>query len=296
VGDLKGNVYRIEMSTGRVKNYNSFKQPILTSVILKENELIVPLAELRGKHSVLIVYNLIRGEETSRVIVDGSIENEILYSKDFLVVTTTNGVVYKLNSDYTFDWKLNLDSQIISQPAANNNFIVTATVDGTIYIISFKGSVIKKIKNKHALMSGFTINDGRIYFGDEGGYIHCYDVDKGEFVFSKQLDAPIRAIPSVDDKLIFIGDVLGNIFALDKLTGEILWKKNYGGLIRNSILILGDKLVVPNYQKKILILDKNTGRILQELEFDGRMKFSPVYVNKNLIIGYDDKKIALLSN
>lgn len=295
VGDLKGNVYSIDLNSGRVKNYNNFKQPILTGIIVKENELIFPVAATRDKSSYLIVYDLLKGEEKSRVAVEGSIEKELIIMNNSIFITTVTGVVYKLNSDFTIDWKLKLDSQIYSQSAANKDFLITATIDGNIYLISSKGRIIKKIKNENLIKSGFTIDETSIIFGDNGGYLHCYSVERDKFLFSKKLAAPIVSIPSYDDRNIFVGDLSGNIFSVNKFTGEIKWKKQLGGIINNSILIVGDKIVIPNVQKKIFILDKSNGNILQEIEFDGRIKLSPIYINNKLILGYDDKKIVALS-
>jgi len=295
VGDLKGNVYKIDLNSGQIKNYNNFKQPILTSIVVNENSLIFPVAASKGRNSFLIVYNLVQGMEKSKLAVEGSIEKEILPVNKNIFFTTINGTIYKVNQEHIFDWKINLKSQIYCHPAVVGEFIVTATIDGTLYFITFTGKIFKEIKLNNRIKSGFCVDGSRVYFGDEGGVFYCYDKDQERFVFSKKLDVSINAIPSFDNESIFIGDLRGNVFSLNKQTGEVNWKKQLGGLINNSILIVGDKLVVPNFQKKIFILDKYTGNILQEIEFEGRVKLSPVYIKNKLILGYDDKKIVALS-
>lgn len=296
IGDLKGYLYLIDLNSGRIKNYNSFKQPILTSIIVKENELIFPLAANRDKSSYLIVYDLLRGEEKTRFAVEGSIEKEILILKGNIYLTSVDGIVYKLKEDLTIDWKLKLGSQIYSHLAAGKDFLVTASIDGYVFLISDEGKIIKRLKIENPIASGFTVNNSIIIFGDEGGYLYCYDVVQDKFLLSKKLDAPLKAIPSFDGQNIFVGDLKGNVFSVNMNSGKIIWTKQLGGLVNNSILIVGDKLVVPNFQKKIFILDKHSGKILQEIELDGRVKLSPVYIKNKLILGYDDKKIVALSN
>lgn len=295
VGDLKGNVYTIDLNSGQIKNYSNFKQPILTSIVVDENRLIFPLAASKNKNSFLVIYNLVQGMEKSKLWVEGSIEKEILSVNKNIFFTTTNGTIYKLNEEHTFDWKINLKFQIYSHPAVIGEYIVTATIDGTIYFITFNGKIFKEFKLNNRIKSGFCVDGSRIYFGDEGGVLYCYDKDQGDFIFSKKLDVSINAIPSFDNESIFIGDLRGNVFSLNKKTGEVNWRKQLGGLINNSILIVGDKLVVPNIQKKVFILDKYTGKILQEIEFEGRIKLSPIYIKNKLIFGHDDKKIVALS-
>lgn len=296
VGDLKGNLYKIEINSGQIKNYNNFKQPILTSIFVSENKLIFPIAANKDKKSYLIVYDMIKGSEISRILVEGSIEKEILPVNQDLFLTTTSGMVYKINKNYVQEWKLNLENLIYSHPAAGDDFIVTSTVDGVIFLISFDGKIIYRIKNENHIRSGFAIDGSRIYFGDDGGFVHCFDKNKKEFLFSRKLDVSIVSIPSIDDENLYIGDLTGNVYSVNKISGKVNWKKHFGGLINNSILIVGDKLVVPNVQKKILILRKTNGEVLQEINVEGRIKLSPVFVDNKLILGHDDKKIIVLTN
>ncbi len=296
IGDLKGNIYKLDLNTGQLKNFNSFKQPIHTSIIVSENRLAFPLAATRGNNSYLIIYDLIRGEEVSRVSVEGSIEKEILPVNQNIFLTTTKGFIYKLNKNYGVDWKLNLGSLIYSHPAAGEDFIVTATIEGNLNIINFNGEIIQKIKLDNPIKSGFAVEGTKIFFGDDGGFINCYDKQEKKFLYSKKLDVAIKAIPSLDNQNIYVGDLKGYVFCLNKDSGKLMWKKYLGGLINNSILIVGDKLVVPNLHKKIYILDKRNGQILEEIECEGRIKLSPIFVKNKLIIGYDDKKIVALTN
>lgn len=296
IGDLKGNIYKIDLNTGQLKNFNSFKQPIHTSIVVSENRLAFPIAATRGNNSFLIIYDLIRGEEVSRVSVEGSIEKEILPVNQNIFLTTTKGFIYKLNRNYVVEWKLNLGSLIYATPAAGEDFLVTATVDGNLNIINFNGEIIQKIKIDNPIRSGFTIDGTKVFFGDDGGYIHCYDKKENKYIYSKKLDVAIKAIPSIDDQNIYVGDLKGYVFCLNKDTGKLIWRKYLGGLINNSILIVGDKLVVPNLHKKIHILDKSNGKTLEEIECEGRVKLSPIFVKNKLIIGYDDKKIVAFTN
>jgi len=295
VGDLKGYVYKIELNTGRIKNYMNYKQPILTSIIVKENELIIPVAGLKDKKSYLIIYNMIQGDEKKEIELEGSVEKDPILDGENLYLVTTNGFLYRFDKNYNIDWKTELGSTVNSHIACSKDFIVVGTVDGKIYFISKSGKIINSIKTNGTLNSGFTIRNGFVYVGDNKGILYCID-KSGKIIFQKKLGASIKAIPSIDEEKIYVGDVLGNIFCVDRSSSEIIWTKNYGGLINNSTLIVGDKLIVPNVQKKIFILEKVTGKILQELEMDGRVKFSPVYIDGKVIVGCDDKKIITLSN
>lgn len=297
IGDTKGYVYKIDLNTGRIKNYMIYKQPILTSIIVKENELIIPVAGLKDKKSYLIVYNMIQGDEKKEITLDGSVEKDPVLINDKLYLITTNGVLYKFDKDYNIEWKYDLEVSINSHIAASKDFIVVGALDGDgkIYIISNNGNIISTIKLNSSISSGFSINNSLIYFGDNRGNFYCIDKN-GNILYQKKLGSSFKAIPALDEERVFIGDLSGTIFCLNKSNGEIIWKKNHGGLINNAILIVGDKLIIPNVHKKIFVLDKFNGQLLQEIEMDGRVKLSPIYVNGKILIGCDDKKIIALSN
>lgn len=295
VGDTKGYVYKIDLKTGIIKNYMNYKQPILTSILVKENELIIPVAGSKDKKSFLLIYNLIQGDEKKRITLDGSVEKDPILEEEKLYLVTTNGLLYKFDKDYNFEWKLDLSSSINSHIALTKDFIVAGTLSGKVYFVSKDGKIISSFIAQGSINSGFTIKDSRVYFGDDKGYLYCVD-KSGRVLLQKKVGSSFKSLASIDDESIFIGDLSGNIFCLSKLNGEIKWKKNYGGLINNSILIAGDKLIVPNVHKKILVLDKSKGELLQEIEMEGRVKLSPVFVDKKIIVGCDDKKVIALSN
>lgn len=297
IGDLKGNVYAINLSDEKISYYMNFKQPILTSILVQENRLILPVASIKEQSSKIIFYNLIRGETRSININEGSVEKELLMDdKRNVYAVTVNGVVIKINQNHNIEWKIDLKKSIYSQPLIYNKNLILGSTDGTIYFITLDGKIDHQFSIQKAFRSGFSVKDGFIYFGDEEGNLYKYDFTNKKILMMNKLNSAIRSIPSIDDKNIFIGDLKGNVFCLSQATLEINWKKLISGIINNSILIVGDVLLVPDFSGKLILLDKSDGKLIQRFEFKGRVKLAPVYIKDKIITGYDDRKIVILSN
>ncbi len=296
VADLKGNVYFLNPEIGRILSKISLKQPILTSVIVRERDLIISLAETKNKKSQLVLYDLLNGKVKKTFEVEGSIERELVLHKDFLIATTTSGRIYSLKYDLNKIWEIQLNEELNCHPASSNNLFVTVSLKGNLFLVDMMiGKVLKKIKISSGVNSGISISNNLIYFGNSDGNFYCFTLD-GSKVWQEKLKASVKAIPSIDDSSVFIGDLLGNVYAFDNKTGKKKWETSFGGMINNSILVLNNQLIVPDSKGFIYVLEKLDGGLVQKIELKGRVKFSPVLVKNKVFIGYDDKKIAAYEN
>lgn len=297
IGDLKGNVYAINLNDKKITHYMNFKQPIMTSIIVQEKHLIFPLASIKEQTSKILFYDLLRGESRVVDILDGSVEKELLLDdKKNVYVITVNGFVIKISQNQKIEWKIDLKKSIYSQPIIYEKTIIAGSTDGTIYFITLDGKIEHKFSIQKILRSGFSVKDGFIFFADDEGNLYKYDYANKKISNKIKLGTTIRSIPSLDDENIFIGDLKGNVYSISQSNLEVNWKKSVGGIINNSILIVGQDLVVPDFSGKLIIMDKNKGELLQKFEFKGRVKLAPVYIKDKLITGYDDRKIVFLNN
>ncbi len=297
IGDLKGNVYAINLSDEKITHYMNFKQPIMTSIIVQEKQLIFPLASIKEQNSKVIFYDLMRGESRVIEILDGSVEKELLMDdKKNVYLITVNGFVIKISQNKKIEWKIDLKKSFYSQPIIYDKKIIVGSTDGTIYFITLDGKIEHKFSIQKVFRSGFYAKGCFIYFADEEGYLYKFDCANIKILNKIKLETAIRSIPSLDDESIFIGDLKGNVYSISQSTFELNWKKSIGGIINNSILIVGDVLVVPDFSGRLILLDKCDGKLLQKFEFKRRVKLNPVYIKDKIITGYDDRKIVFLSN
>lgn len=291
VADLKGNVYFIDNESGRVHSKISLKQPVLTSVALRERDLIVPLASTKHRASQIILYDLLIGNIKKTFESNGSIEREMVFTQNSIFATTTNGYIYCLKYDLNKLWELKLNEEINCTPAFTNGIFVVASLNGNLILIDSNGKILKKVKVNSGVYSGISVRDSMIYFGDIKGNLYCYSLS-GVEIWKKNLKASIKAIPSIDEFNVYLGDLSGNVYSLDRFSGEINWVMSQGGMINNSILVLNEHLIVPDAKGFIYVLKKSNGEVIQSIELKGRVKFSPVYLNGMLFIGHNDKKIS----
>lgn len=288
--DLKGNIYFIDIKSGKKIGKKSFGQPILVNPIIKLNEIIIPLAETSKLKSQLIILDILNNKIKSKIELNSSIENEMIYDNESLIVILTNGEIIKLNSNYLIDWKVKLNNHVKSSPSFFNKKILIGTVKGEIYLLDVNGKILHQTKIEGKINSGFSIKDNRFFFSS-GNKLYCYDLNTFDKKWEVKLISEARVIPSLDENSIFLGDLSGNFYKINQLTGKIEWILNLGGIFNNSALVTENLIFVPNLFKKLFVIDKITGEILNVLEYSGRVKYSPIIVENILVIGVDDKKL-----
>lgn len=288
--DLKGNIYFIDIKSGKKIGKKSFGQPILVTPIIKLNEIIIPLAETSKLKSKLIIFDILNNKIKSKIELNSSIENEMIYDNESLIIVLTNGEVIKLNSNYLIDWKVKLNNPVRSSPSFFNKKILIGTVKGEIYLIDVNGKILHQTEIKGKINSGFSIRDNRFFFSS-GNKLYCFDLNTFDKKWEVKLISETRVIPSLDDNSIFLGDLSGKFYKINQLTGKIEWTLNLGGIFNNSALVTENLIFVPNLFKKLFVIDKVTGEILNVLEYSGRVKYSPIIVENILVIGVDDKTL-----
>ena len=108
-----------------------------------------------------------------------------------------------------------------------------------------------KPQNKYArdnALNGIAIayNDGIIFATTGYGDVFAVSAKKGDVVWVKSLNYPIRIAPLVAQGKVFVQSVDNKFFALDEKNGEILWK--YDIMLENTTLVGGS---VPAYSKDL---------------------------------------------
>ncbi len=292
VGNLRGRVLAIELTTGNKIGELDVKAPIYSSIQIRENEIVIVTSAKKSKTRNIIWYDFVNGKENRNYELNSSVESEIISIGDNVFLAGTDGSIVLLNRDKSVIWRKNIPTKFYSKPSSNGEVILIGGNNGSIYCLEFQtGKILWKFDSKYPIFSGTIIENENAYFGNENGDFYKIDLRTGREIWKLDCKSSISALPSCDMKYAFIGTRSGDVFAIDKNNGNVNWQISAGGVVNNSILTFKNKLIVPVLNKKVLILDKQDGSILNILEFTGRVKLSPVYVDNTLIFGCDDDLI-----
>lgn len=296
VSDLSGRITAFHIGTGKKQGELKYSGGIEQAPVISNSYIIFIINEAKEKFSTLVVYDLVNSREVHKLELLGKFSNELLMIDDFIYAITDFGKLYKLTTWGTQEWNKDLNVEIHSDPAGDEEFIYLATVGGNLLKIdSEDGSLKKEMKIDDTFQSGITIDAENIYLGGNSGKL--YSLNKNTFVKNWEFKSSSRIVhtPSFDNQDIYFGNLQGTVYSVNKISGDNNWNYETYGLVNASPLVFNNILIQPNLQKRADIFDKHSGELLNQLNFDTRCRTTPLYHKNKLFIGIDKGEIFCFS-
>jgi outer membrane protein assembly factor BamB len=136
-------------------------------------------------------------------------------------------------------------------------------------------------KAGHPVKGGASIAEGRTYFGDDGGMVHCVNLADGKELWQFPIDGAIEATPLILDGRIYVGASNGKLYALDAGSGTKQWEFETGDKILASASwakdpVSGAKWVlVGSYDFSFYALDTANGKLQWKVETENFINSTP---------------------
>jgi outer membrane protein assembly factor BamB len=287
IGDLSGRLYAFDRNSGAQFGYKKFDGAIEITPVVNNFRIICIVNNLEEKYSTMAVYDYLNGRILSETIINGKVNAELLKYEDGVVVVTTVGEIIKFNYAGNVIWKTNLKRTTYASPTSDDKFIYLGNSDKEILKIELSsGLVISKNNFINSIESKLTLNDGNIFFGDNGGIVYCVNSNL-ETIWKYDTGSKIINSIAADDNSIIASNLAGNIYSLNKNDGSLNYSIVTGGMVSATPLIFNDNVLIPLVDKKMILVNKKTGVIISELSFDRRLKTTPIYYENILYFGSD---------
>ena len=138
------------------------------------------------------------------------------------------------------------------------------------------------------------VAQGKLYIGDDKGFMHCYNADDGVEIWSKSRgdNIPIKSSPAIFDGKVYYGDNYGRFFCLSAENGKTEWMYQTGDKIVSSPLaavINGKKLVFfGSCDHTIYCLNADSGDVVWQYTTGDSVYSSPVLYKESVIVGSGD--------
>ena len=110
-----------------------------------------------------------------------------------------------------------------------------------------------------------TAADGKVYFGNAGGFLFCVNSETGEEIWKFEMGGAISVGPAIGQGKVFAGQQGGERFfyAVDAKTGKLEWKQTLpGGWVWGSAAYDDGLVYVPTVNGHCVCLDAKTGYIV----------------------------------
>ncbi len=164
--------------------------------------------------------------------------------------------------------------RLITHPVVNNGLVYSMDIHGHVQArktedgtLAWELNTSPEEGHSNTMGGGFAIDGDFLYITTSFGDVWCVEAQSGKNIWTKALETPIRAAPTVFAGRVFVVTVNNEIFALEAKTGDELW--DYAGIIEPSSLLGGSApaacaqaVVVALTSGEIYCLSPESGRVL----------------------------------
>jgi len=289
-----------------------FSVPV--SVQTAEGERIV----VGGQDRRVRIYDA-QGSELNRIALKDACESAALQlSNGLVVVGDLGGTIYGLDiGQASVVWSVDLSSALIGRPVAVADGFIIQTSNNQLYHFSNDG---KKIWSYSDSLGGLSMHltpspvvyNGRVYAALSNGDVVALKVDKGSFIWKRQLllsnkasvmselKVPV-AMPLLitaeasgrDEDVLLVSVFQGELSFLSLLDGSSLNNRNIS--LKSAPLLIGNQVFVADTSGAISALSALDGETIWKLQLGDGELTGPVLWNGSLWVADNQATVYRLS-
>jgi formylglycine-generating enzyme len=150
------------------------------------------------------------------------------------------------------------------------------------------------LSNEVHASAGALVNEGTVYFGDDGGIMHAIDIKTHKESWSYNTNGQIQIKPIIDNGNLYFSNTDGNLYALDCKNGNKRWIFQTG-LPTNMEACIDKGLIYVCTPYGIRVLDEKDGKIRRKFYGNGGAK-APIINRGNIFFADGSSIIAFELN
>lgn len=188
-------------------------------------------------------------------------------------------------------WQFPAEGKCLAGPSGDGDMVLFPQDNGILLgLKAATGDKIFEAELDQPLVTKAVIGDKVYVTGAEGGFF-ALDRSSGNIVWEKTFSYPIWTSPALDNGVLYFGDNGGNLMALAGEDGETLWQFQADGVIVSSPIVVGDFLLFASLDRHLYCLDKSTGELVSKREFKRGINFPAVSDGKVICVAAHDGTI-----
>ncbi|MFA3781867.1 PQQ-binding-like beta-propeller repeat protein [Melioribacteraceae bacterium 4301-Me] len=289
--DLSGKIYAFD-ENGKLIGISKYSGSIPSAPIVHNQTLIFVVNDLNKDYSTLIYYDVSIPKTIEKVIISGSVHNELIDVNNGVLVLTDQGTLYKFSYAGLKLSELKTNVQSFCTPAIFDNDFLFGNQNGEIISVNYINNKINyRVKISSGFESGVVIKNQKGFIGSSDGNLFCFDVKDGKILWEVNTGHKIKTLPVMNDSSLFIGNLNGDIFSIKQSNGKLNWKISVGGVIDVTPLLFSNYLLEPNQNKKLDVIDIKNGKVVKSIAYSDKIRTTPLYINNLLFVGIDKGNI-----
>ncbi len=176
--------------------------------------------------------------------------------KQKVVVSTTDGEVFCLNTSGKILWQFKTENAVEASALILDNRVFVGDLSGNLYAIDLNtGQKIWTFTAENQFMSGpnWWVQDGKTYLlaGNYDYFLYCIDASTGKQVWKYEAQNYLNATPAVENGLAIFGGCDGNLHVVDIRTGKSASVNPLATYVASSVALDRGLAYVGDYDGKV---------------------------------------------
>jgi eukaryotic-like serine/threonine-protein kinase len=294
VGNLRGELYGINTTTGKRYGWATFNGAIEGTPVIDRNVAVVPLA---GASPSLIAYDLVDAKtvwkaelgdlHASPLLLDGRIYIGNVQGRFFAVDHATGATLWYFDLPHNTLYK-----GIRTSAAGLQSHVVFGADDGSVYNLdAVTGNLRWTYATDGAIQGAPAIADSCVFVGTLSGTVYALRLDSGKLLWSHAAGGAVYAPPMVHAGLCIFGTTAGTIVALSSRTGTSVWTCDVNAPVNTAVLSVKNLLYAGTLDRELFAIDPVAGSVVWRDTVSARIKTTPVAGPGALYIATDDRLV-----
>ncbi len=288
VGTLKGEVYALDIATGKELASKNFGGAIFGGPAVSDSLIVVASSQSKGN---VLAYDIYSGKTIwSKEIAD--VESSPTVYKNCIYLVTVKGDLYRIDLQTGREiFHQRIDGAIRTSPSLDDSMCVFGCDDGNVYAVNtFDGKQRWKYGAGSPVWCSPSMDDSTIFIGTNGGRLLALNKE-GKMKFDFTTGEKILSMPITDEKRVYFGCDDGNFYAVDIQSGALIWKVRTDAPITTAASQTRTQIFFGGFDKNLYVIDKSNGKMEQKIELPGRIRTQPAIYKNHLAVGVEDSEV-----
>jgi outer membrane protein assembly factor BamB len=297
VGSLDGNLYALDLATGKVRWTYKATDEIKSSPAVRDGA--VYFGDEMGTFHALDARTGARRwtfQAGSGITSSANFSPGAPGAPGCIVVGSYDQFLYCLSPrNGAVVWKVETEGYVHGTPAVAGERVISAGCDGFLRVLNAKdGRELRRVPLGGYVGASPAVAGSRAFVGNFENQFLAVDLDGGKVLW--RYEHPVRKFPFYSSPAL-AGESGGTVVfggrdklvhALDAATGKARWTFSARSAVDASPAVLGNRVFAADKSGQLFALDVATGRPLWRFDAGAGIEASPAIAAGRLVIGATD--------
>jgi serine/threonine protein kinase len=268
-----GQMYAIEVKTGRSLWHTQTDAPLLASAALMGNHVISA-----NTHGIVQSQSITDGGVLWKYETKAAILATPAIGQDTIYVATKDGRVLAMDSQSgKVKWIHRAQEPIVCSPSMHAEMVLVGTRGGSFLALSaFDGKIIWKFNARSPIVASPAASVDSVYFGTMSGGFYALDAQAGDLIWEYQTEKPIVAKAVIAFTSVIFASFDKWLYCCEKYDGSLKWKAAIRGKAMANLVVDRDSIFASTQEGFTQMFNTKSGALLWQKDHNRSLESAPL--------------------